>query len=332
MQKGAITLQKTIFSPADVEGIPCNPQTRAARNYLLPFLDRFYGNDGDRPAERQIVHTSIYALPASKITALHFHDTIELGFCDSGDGECHTENGVTDTFSGDVELFFPYETHMSRSKSMDKPSTWKFVQIELAKLCQEVGYANYSALVAMMENDIAVSGIISRKKYPRLAEIIRQIVDEAVSDRRNRYEMTLSLLCELLILDTRLSENLPKVRRNANPKVLRLKPALDYVNCFYSHDISIEYLAELCHMSITQLRACFRETTGSTPKEYITRTRIHVAELYLTSTDHTILEIALETGFGDVSGFYRAFVAKTGVPPSDYRKKPEKLLVSDKRG
>lgn len=68
----------------------------------------------------------------------------------------------------------------------------------------------------MMENDIAVSGIISRKKYPRLAEIIRQIVDEAVSDRRNRYEMTLSLLCELLILDTRLSENLPKVRRNAN--------------------------------------------------------------------------------------------------------------------
>lgn len=117
-------------------------------------------------------------------------------------------------------------------------------------------------LVAMMENDIAVSGIISRKKYPRLAEIIRQIVDEAVSDRRNRYEMTLSLLCELLILDTRLSENLPKVRRNANPKVLRIKPALDYVKCFYSHDISIEYLAELCHMSITQLRACFREITA----------------------------------------------------------------------
>ena len=167
-------MQKTIFSPADVEGIPCNPQTRAARNYLLSFLDRFYGNDGNRPAERQIVHTSIYALPASKITALHFHDTIELGFCDSGDGECHTENGVTDTFSGDVELFFPYETHMSRSKSMDKPSTWKFVQIELAKLCQEVGYANYSALVAMMENDIAVSGIISgrntrasRRSYAR---------------------------------------------------------------------------------------------------------------------------------------------------------------------
>ena len=176
----------------------------------------------------------------------------------------------------------------------------------------------------MMENEAAVSGIISRKKYPRLAEIIHQIVDEAVCARQSRYEMIMSLLNELLILDARLSENLPKVHRGINSKVAKLKPALDYVSCFYQREISVEYLAEICRMSITQLRASFREVTGSTPKEYITRTRIYAAELYLASTDRTVLEIALETGFGDVSGFYRAFVAKTGVPPSDYRKMSER--------
>lgn len=331
MQKGAITLQKTNISPASIEGIPVNPHMRAAKNYQVPFLDRYYGNDGDLPPEKQIVHTSLFELPASQITALHFHDIIELGLCISGEGECHGENGVTDTFSGDVELFFPYELHMSRSKDTGKPSTWYFIQIELVKLCQMVGYSNYGALAAMMENDAAVSGIVSKKKYPRLAEIIRLIVDEAVSDRQNRYEMIMSLLNELLILDVRLSADLPKAHRGANSKVAKLKPALDYVSCHYMRDISIEYLAEICRMSITQLRSCFREVTGSTPKDYITRTRIHAAELYLSSTDHTILEIALETGFGDVSGFYRAFVAKTGVPPSDYRKMPENSTTSGMR-
>ena len=45
------------------------------------------------------------------------------------------------------------------------------------------------------------------------------------------------------------------------------------------------------------------------------------AEKLLVGTDMSVLDIALETGFGDVSNFYRAFRAAKEISPTDYRKK-----------
>jgi AraC family transcriptional regulator len=63
----------------------------------------------------------------------------------------------------------------------------------------------------------------------------------------------------------------------------------------------------------------FERLTGVTPHEYILRARLREAALGLASREDTILDIALQCGFGDVSNFNRAFRAEFGLTPRVYR-------------
>jgi AraC family transcriptional regulator len=63
----------------------------------------------------------------------------------------------------------------------------------------------------------------------------------------------------------------------------------------------------------------FERLTGVTPHQYILRARLRQAALALTSREDTILDIALQCGFGDVSNFNRTFRAEFGRSPRAYR-------------
>jgi AraC family transcriptional regulator len=63
----------------------------------------------------------------------------------------------------------------------------------------------------------------------------------------------------------------------------------------------------------------FERLTGVTPHQYILRARLREAALGLASRKDTILDIALQCGFGDVSNFNRAFRAEFGFSPRAYR-------------
>jgi AraC-like DNA-binding protein len=63
----------------------------------------------------------------------------------------------------------------------------------------------------------------------------------------------------------------------------------------------------------------FERLTGVTPHQYILRARLREAALGLASRKDTILDIALQCGFGDVSNFNRAFRAEFGLNPRAYR-------------
>ncbi|HTB14791.1 MAG TPA: AraC family transcriptional regulator [Bryobacteraceae bacterium] len=66
------------------------------------------------------------------------------------------------------------------------------------------------------------------------------------------------------------------------------------------------------------LRA-FEQVTGVTPHQFILRTRLREAALRL-SEPARILDIALDSGFGDLSNFNRTFRAEFGISPKAWRK------------
>lgn len=320
MQKGADFVQKRVKTARMVKSV--------SESYSEPYFDGLYGTDGHRPNDSRIVCFSRYLLPEDAVTSLHFHDTLEVGICLEGYGECHTKSGITATKPGDAELFFPYEPHLSRSK-IGGNSVWDFIQIDIGRLCRITGAANYSHLADMIETKVGLSGVLTVQKYPRLNEIISQIAFEAVENREERYLIIMSLLCELLVLDSRLSEPLAKINCPADPKLARIKPALDYIFTHPTNRVSINELAEKCHISVSQMRSYFYDVTGRTPKEYITAAKIHHAEMLLTTTDMSVLEIALEIGFGDVSSFYRAFTTADGISPTEFRKSAEQTRLCE---
>ena len=65
----------------------------------------------------------------------------------------------------------------------------------------------------------------------------------------------------------------------------------------------------------------FKQVTRVTPHQYILRARLRQAAVRLKTSSDKVLEIALDTGFGDLSNFNHAFRTEFGVSPTRFRSK-----------
>ena len=64
----------------------------------------------------------------------------------------------------------------------------------------------------------------------------------------------------------------------------------------------------------------FLQVVGVTPHQYLMRTRLHEAAVGLRRSSESILTVALETGFNDVSTFNGHFRRIMGMSPGVYRR------------
>jgi AraC-like DNA-binding protein len=63
----------------------------------------------------------------------------------------------------------------------------------------------------------------------------------------------------------------------------------------------------------------FRRLTGVTPHQYLLRARLRQAAVRLAVEGTSILDIAFDCGFGDVSNFNHAFRGEFGESPRSFR-------------
>ncbi|WP_246737933.1 helix-turn-helix domain-containing protein [Rhizobium grahamii] len=84
--------------------------------------------------------------------------------------------------------------------------------------------------------------------------------------------------------------------------------------------IALDELAEACGLSRVAFIRAFRETTGFTPHEWLTRQRIDLACSLLRASKLPLAAIAATSGLGDLSHFTRAFMKATGAAPGAWRR------------
>ena len=85
---------------------------------------------------------------------------------------------------------------------------------------------------------------------------------------------------------------------------------------FYRVETVDSAAARLC-LSRRRFTTLFREVAGTS---WLSHLRVQHAKVLLQSSDRTVLAIAFECGFEDVSSFYRAFKSVTGQTPDGWRK------------
>lgn len=98
-------------------------------------------------------------------------------------------------------------------------------------------------------------------------------------------------------------------------KIIEGRPDLDH---------NLLSLAREARLSRYHFLRVFRQITGLTPHQYVLRTRLRRAAKRLILESARVLDIALDSGFGDVSNFNHAFHAEFGVNPRSYRRNAQR--------
>ncbi|HET9441412.1 MAG TPA: AraC family transcriptional regulator [Longimicrobiales bacterium] len=83
--------------------------------------------------------------------------------------------------------------------------------------------------------------------------------------------------------------------------------------------LSLPELAAQARLSAFHYLRTFERLTGVTPHQFIMRTRLREAAARLVADSDRVIEVAYDTGFGDVSNFNRAFRAEFGLSPRRFR-------------
>ena len=129
------------------------------------------------------------------------------------------------------------------------------------------------------------------------------------------YEVLLRLFKLLLLKKHSTGKETP--RRGANAE--KAKIILKFIADHYDEDISLKDMAESTHLSESGCLRAFRLSMHTTPYQYLLEYRLQKAAEKLLATDLSIGQIALDTGFRQVSLFGKYFKAKTGFTPKEYR-------------
>jgi AraC family transcriptional regulator len=99
----------------------------------------------------------------------------------------------------------------------------------------------------------------------------------------------------------------------------RLKRVLDFIDARLAEEISLDDLAAEACLSPFHFSRLFRDATGLSPHRFVTDRRVQAAQKLLASSHSSLVEIALDTGFGSQDNFTRAFRKTTGLTPGQYR-------------
>ena len=103
------------------------------------------------------------------------------------------------------------------------------------------------------------------------------------------------------------------------PQGSTMEPLLRWMQDNASNHLTLHEIATHAGMSIRTLNRRFREQTGTTPLQWLHRTRIRQAQYLLEATTHPVDRIATQVGFGSPTAFRDRFKRLVGTSPHTYR-------------
>ena len=98
-----------------------------------------------------------------------------------------------------------------------------------------------------------------------------------------------------------------------------LKKAIRFISQNYNTDITLQKTADHVHLNPSYFSTLFKQSTGSSFKEYLNMVRVEESKQLLSNTENPVIDIALSVGFSDQSYFSKVFKRYTGLTPREYR-------------
>ena len=110
---------------------------------------------------------------------------------------------------------------------------------------------------------------------------------------------------------------------NRDKSLDKVKQIVSYIESHYTEPITVQSTADYLGFSESHFMRYFKETMGTSFVDYLRDYRLTIASRLLTTSDSSILDIAAESGFENLSYFNRVFKQKYSMTPRQFRKESQ---------
>lgn len=261
---------------------------------------------------------------SDRLVYCHYHDEFEFNYVIEGSVTMEINTNLVHLRAGDAVIINGNEIHSGYCMNQEH--------------CRMFGIIFKLDMLSSHEQDACQSKYLDpflcgKYKFPSYipnepgwqAQVISEMIRivETYQQQPFGYEWKIksnlfSILAEIIANKAFQVHNEQTVMNNE--KLERFQKSISFIQEHYDSQINVEDLAEVAGISVDHFYKIFKQISGETPITYVNRHRTRLAANLLKYTDLSVLDIALQTGFDNVSYFIKTFKKFTGFTPSAWRK------------
>ena len=268
-----------------------------------------------------------------------YHDYLELGYIVEGKGVLNIENKKFIVKKDDLIVLGNHELH-----TWAKYKNEGFVILVIFFLPELVFKAggievDFEYLKPFLFRNKSFKNVIHpyRIDTSQIAVDMKKIY-ELVNYKNQNYEIESKTLLTCILLklfkyyekaDLKADKSYIKKQDDMN----RLKDLMAYLQKEYRSGITLNEAAKKANMSLHYFCKFFKKVVGQNFSNYLLSIKIDKAKEFLLTGKLTVAGAAYESGFGNLSYFYRKFKEFTGSSPKEFKqisKKFKKLCADNK--
>lgn len=102
-------------------------------------------------------------------------------------------------------------------------------------------------------------------------------------------------------------------------KIDYIEQAVNIINAEYMNDISVQNIADKVGLERTYFSNFFKKQIGLSPKQYLLKTRMEQAAVFLRDYGYSVSVTAFSVGYSDVYTFSKMFKQYFGISPSKFK-------------
>lgn len=247
----------------------------------------------------------------------HFHSSVEAIICQQGTVEVQVEEAQFTVQEGEIIIIPSGCTH---GFHMDAGGERELLLYEPngAFTLKE-----FSAFRQMMAKPIYLSleHPCTEQVWELFFEIIRVHRTGALLRNLRNYALLMeiyAILGENYLTTSATAAEMHAIQRQMSGEDA-FNRALDYLNKSYMDDLTLDSLAAYAGFSRYTLSRMFRQHTGYTFTQCLSKRRVDMAMDLLAGTRMPVTQVALQCGFNSIATFNRVFREMRGCTPSQYR-------------
>ena len=241
----------------------------------------------------------------------HTHNHLELFYILGGNGQFLIQDRLYPVNANNLVIINPNVTHTEVSLNA-QPLEYIVLGIKGIELATGDSTAGPFSILDHFES-VEISGC--------LRNILREM-----EQKNTGYEDVCQAYMEILII--RLMRNtalaIPTEPQALSPN-RQCAAVRRYIDLHFKEALTLEQLAEECHMNKFYLSHAFKREYGISPINYMISRRIEESKYLLAETDLSMSQIAQMLGFSSPSYFSQVFHRTQSLSPKEYRQTQKSL-------